>query len=63
MVTVTIDTQKDRDLAKGNLFLLVIPEKYKPIIFNIYHDSLLAGHQGPYCTVITIDRNSLSIIL
>ena len=43
-----IDTQKDRDLDKGNLFLLVIPEKYEPIIFNMYHDSLLAGHQGPY---------------
>ena len=39
-----IDTRKDRDLDKGNLFLLVIPEKYKPIIFNTYHDSLLAGH-------------------
>ena len=49
-----IDTQKDRDLNKGNLFLLVIPEKYKPIILNTYHDSLLAGHQGPYHTVITI---------
>ena len=49
-----IDTQKDRDLDKGNLFLLVIPEKYEPIIFNTYHDSLLAGHQGPYRTVMTI---------
>ena len=39
-----IDTQKDRDLDKGNLFLLVIPEKYESIIFNMYHDSLLAGH-------------------
>ena len=49
-----IDTQKDRALDKGNLFLMVIPEKYKPIIFNTYHDSLLAGHQGPYHTVMTI---------
>ena len=49
-----IDTQKDRDLDKGSLFLLVIPEKYESIIFNTYHDSLLAGHQGPYHTVITI---------
>ena len=49
-----IDTQKDRDLDKGNLFLLVIPEKYEPIIFNAYHDSLLAGHQGPYRTAMTI---------
>ena len=43
---------KDRD--KGNLFLLVIPEKYEPIIFNTYHDSLLAGHQGPFQTAMTI---------
>ena len=35
-----IDTQKDRDLDKGNLFLLVIPEKYEPFIFNTYHDSI-----------------------
>ena len=49
-----IDIRKDRDLDKGNLFLLVIPEKYEPIIFNTYHDSLLAGHQGPYHTVMTI---------
>ena len=39
-----IDTQKDKDIDKGNLFLLVVPEKYEPIIFNTYHDSLLAGH-------------------
>ena len=49
-----IDTQKDKDSDKGSSFLLVIPEKYKPIIFNTYHDCLLAGHQGPYCTVMTI---------
>ena len=29
-----IDTWKDKDRDKGNLFLLVIPEKYEPIIFN-----------------------------
>ena len=46
--------RKDKDIDKGNLFLLVIPEKYEPIIFNTYHDSLLAGHQGPYHTVMTI---------
>ena len=49
-----IDTQKDKDIDKGNSFLLVIPEKYEPIIFIMYHDSLLAGHQGPYHTVMTI---------
>ena len=46
--------QKDKDLDKSSSFLLVIPEKYQPIIFNTYHYSLLAGHQGPYCTVMTI---------
>ena len=49
-----IDTRKDKDLDKGSSFLLVIPEKYKPIIFNTYHDSLLAGHQGPYRRAMTI---------
>ena len=42
-----IGTRKDS-------FLLVIPEKYEPIIFNTNHDSLLAGHQGPYHTAMTI---------
>ena len=43
-----INTHKDKDLDKQNSFLLAIPEKYKPIIFYMYHDSLLVGHQGPY---------------
>ena len=47
-------TQKDKDLDKGNSFLLVTPEKYEPTIFNTYHDFLLAGHQGPYHTAMTI---------
>ena len=49
-----IDTRKDQDRDKGNLFLLVIPEKYEPIILHTYHDSLLAGHQGPFRTAMTI---------
>ena len=49
-----IDTQKDKDRDKGNLFLLVIPKRYEPINFNTYHDSLLAGHQGPFQTAMTI---------
>ena len=56
---VRIDTQKDRDIDKGNLFLLVIPEEYKPFISNTYHDSLLAGNQGPYHTVMTIRQKFL----
>ena len=43
-----------KDSDKGNSVLLVVPEKYKPIIFNTYHNSLLAGHQGPYHTAMTI---------
>ena len=39
-----IDTCKDKDRDKENSFLLVIQEKYESIIFNMYHDSLLAGH-------------------
>ena len=48
-----IDNHKDKDRDKGSSFLLVIPEKYKSI-FHTYHDSLLAGHQGPYRTAMTI---------
>ena len=49
-----IDTRKNKNRDKGNLFLLVITEKYKPIIFHTYHDYLLAGHQGPFRTAMTI---------
>ena len=49
-----IDTCKDKVQDKENSFLLVIPEKYKTIIFHMYHNSLLAGHQGPYRTAMTI---------
>ena len=49
-----INTRKDKDQDKENSFLLVIPEKYEPIIFHTYHDSLLAGHLGPYRTAMTI---------
>ena len=49
-----IDTCKDKDRDKENSFLLVIPKKYEPIIFHMYHDSLLEGHQGPYRTAMTI---------
>ena len=34
--------------------MLVIPEKYEPIIFHTYHDSLLVGHQGRFRTAMTI---------
>ena len=49
-----LDTHEDKDQDKENSFLLVIPEKYGPIIFHVYHDSLLVAHQGPYKTAITI---------
>ena len=51
-----IDIHKDKDQDKENSFLLVIPEKYEPIIFHTYHDSLLTGHQGPYRTAMTIQQ-------
>ena len=54
-----IETQKDKDRDKGNLFLLAIPEKYEPIIFHTYHDCLLAGHQGPFRTAMTIRQKFL----
>ena len=49
-----IDTHKNKDRDKKNSFLLVIPEKYKLIIFHTYHDSLLASDEGPYRTAMTV---------
>ena len=36
--------------------LLVIPEKFKANILNMYHNSLLAMHQGPYRTFLTMRK-------
>ena len=35
---------------------LVIPEKFETHILNMYHNSLLAMHQGPYHTFLTIQK-------
>ena len=35
---------------------LIIPEKYEAHIMNMYHNSLLAMHQGPYKTFLTIRK-------
>ena len=35
---------------------LVIPEKYEAHIMNMYHKSLVAMHQGPYKTFLTIRK-------
>ena len=35
---------------------LVIPEKFESNILNMYHNSLLAMHQGPYQTFLTIRK-------
>ena len=36
--------------------LLVIPEKFETNILNMYHNSLLAMHQGPYRTFLTMKK-------
>ena len=36
--------------------LLVIPERFETHILNMYHNSLLAMHQGPYRTFLTIRK-------
>ena len=44
-----------KELGKWVHYLpLVIPEKYEAHIMNMYHNSLLAMHQGPYKTFLTI---------
>ena len=36
--------------------LLVIPEKFESNILNMYHNSLLAMHQRPYGTFLTMRK-------
>ena len=36
--------------------LLVIPEKFEVNVLNMYHNSLLAMHQGPYRTFLTMRK-------
>ena len=44
-----------KELGKWVHYLpLVIPEKYEAHIMNMYHNSLVGMHQGPYRTFLTI---------
>ena len=50
-----IDLRRTID-DEGNQLLLVIPEDYESQIFNTYHNSLLASHQGPWKTFLTLRK-------
>ena len=41
---------------RTHYLLLVIPEKFEANILNMYHNSLLAMHQGPYHTFLTMRK-------
>ena len=46
-----------KESGKWNHYLLlVIPEKFETNILNMYHNSLLAMHQGPYRTFLTMRK-------
>ena len=46
-----------KESGKWNQYLLlVIPEKFETNILNMYHNSLLAMHQGPYRTFLTMRK-------
>jgi hypothetical protein len=45
-----------QDKQLGIKFQIAIPEKYEPIVFNNYHNMLLAGHQGVGKTSLTIAK-------
>ena len=42
--------------SESNL-LIVIPEKYQPMIFHQYHKNILTSHQGTWKTYITMKKN------
>ena len=39
-----------------NYLPLIVPERFEGHILNMYHNSLLAMHQGPYRTFLTIGK-------
>ena len=46
-----------KESGKWTYYLpLVIPERYKSNIINMYHNSLVPMHQGPYRTFLTIRK-------
>ena len=46
-----------KERRKGvHYLLLAIPKKFESNILNMYHNSLLALHQGPYRTFLTMRR-------
>ena len=46
-----------KESGKWTHLLLVIPEKFEANILNMYHNSLLAMHQGPYHTFLTMRKH------
>ena len=53
-----INNTNDTNKLKSDL-LIVIPEKYQPMIFHQYHNNILASHQGAWKTYITIKKKNL----
>ena len=49
-----ISTQRKWKMT--HYLLLVIPEKFEANVLNMYHNSLLAMHQGPYHTFLTMRK-------
>ena len=49
-------TQHKESGKWAHYLLLVIPEKFEANILNMYHNSLLAMHQGPYQTFLTMRK-------
>ena len=44
-----INHTNNKNKFESNL-LIVIPEKYQPMVFHQYHNNILASHQGAWKT-------------
>ena len=51
-----INHTDNKNQFESNL-LIVIPEKYQPMVFHQYHNNILASHQGAWKTYITMKKN------
>ena len=51
-----INHTDNKNQFESNL-LIVIPEKYQPMVFHQYNNNILASHQGAWKTYTTMKKN------
>ena len=51
-----IQNQDNNNKSLKPTLLIVITEKYQPMIFHQYHNNILSSHQGTWKTYLTMKK-------